>query len=687
MKLTEEQKQQNRRQIERINNWKELSGKNGFWLTAALAFLLLVILFAFFWLMDVIIIACKNGGLGGLHDFWNYLFAALKISSPGDLEGPRGWNIAAFLFFGIFATLLTPFLTAAITNSVTKYIDDAKAGRKVYKNLYGHYVLIGYNHYATQILSQILSSENESYAILMTTQNPIKLRELIENELENEYSKRVIIYAGDAIQKEKVDNLRLLYAEKLYLLDESEPHGSQYSRNLSVLKNIADAVAERTEPLEVYMQVNNFKAYNLMQRVDIPNDFFINPQGKVVIDLRPFNFYENWARLLWSFHKLPQYDTLDFEPLEGTDKHVHLVISSFNSMGRALLLEALRLCHYPNFEEARGKNKTIITIFDSRWEEMKDAFYAQYPNLNDIIDVSIDFHSIDINSSSARELITQWANEEKELLTIAICDKDPDTAMTKALNLPEAVFYQKDKFKYIEGEILPNSDKGEHEKLPMNESRVRVLVRQEQDEASNIFMPSKSMINYGIIENASYPHIRIFGMFKNGLDMKQLDDKIAICINGIYADESLKGEYYTIFHMSETECVDSIKKIFSLETQDHHWLDLWRSLPENMKWSNRFQADMYETYIAIMSRIQKKSIKEYDDIRKKLPEVEHLRWCAERIVAGWHQKDSDGMRVNERRIHKAIISYKDLNDEEKVKDYNVIATAKLLSDEAQKLFN
>ena len=45
------------------------------------------------------------------------------------------------------------------------------------------------------------------------------------------------------------------------------------------------------------------------------------------------------------------------------------------------------------------------------------------------------------------------------------------------------------------------------------------------------------------------------------------------------------------------------------------------------------------------------------------------------------------MRVNERRIHKAIISYKDLNDEEKVKDYNVIATAKLLSDEAQKLFN
>ena len=66
--------------------------------------------------------------------------------------------------------------------------------------------------------------------------------------------------------------------------------------------------------------------------------------------------------------------------------------------------------------------------------------------------------------------------------------------------------------------------------------------------------------------------------------------------------------------------------------------------------------------------------------------MEHRRWCAERIVAGWRQKDTDELRVNERRIHKSIIPYNELSEGEKIKDFNVIATAKLISDEAKKLY-
>lgn len=691
MKLTKEQIELNRKQIARINNWKKVSGKSGFWITALCSFAILFVIFMILWILHIVVVYYRGGNFEGAHDIWAYLFAAFKISSPpaSISHFTGGWRFFTFIIFGLCATLLTPFLTAAITHTVNRYINDAKEGRKVYKDLYGHYVLIGYNRFAVQILRHILKG-NDSYVIVLTIQNPIQLREALENELEEELAKRVIFYAGDALTKEKVGILRLQYAEKLYLLDESDKHSSQYTRNLSVLQNIVDDAANRTEPLEVYMQVNNSLAYNLLQRVDIPNEFF-KRNGKNVIDFRPFNFYENWARLLWSYHVLkdenglPVYEPLDFEPIENTDKHVHLVVSNFNSMGRALLLEAIRLCHYPNFDELTMKNKTIITVFDVNLKEKLDGFFAQYPNLmKDIIDINIDFQSIDINSKEARKQIECWAHDEFKMLTIAICDKNADTALTNALNLPESVFYQKNKFEYIEGDVIETTQQPEN--LPNNKSRVRVLVRQEQEDAINIFSPAESMLRYGIKENASYPHIKFFGMLKDGISIEQLDDSIAICINGIYADESAKGAYYTVFHMSETNCMDTIKSICSKENKEHHWYDLWRNLSENMKWSNRFQADMYGTYISILSRIQKLPSDKYDVIKRTLPDMEHRRWCAERIVAGWRQKDIDELRVNERRIHKSIIPYNELSEGEKIKDFNVIATAKLISDEAKKLY-
>lgn len=648
MKLTDEQKELNRQQIGRINNWKEISGKNGFWWIAIISLLVIVIFFIVFWLIDVVIVACNKGGLGGLKDFWSYFFAAFKISPPGALEGPMGWNIVSFWIYGIVATLLTPFLTAAITNSIAKYIDDTKFGRKVYKNLYGHYVLIGYNHYATQILSQLLSINDESYAIILTTQNPIKIRESVENELAKGYAKRVIIYAGDALQKEKIDDLRLLYAEKLYLLDESEPHGSQYSRNLSVLKNITDAVAERTEPLEVYMQINNFKAYNLMQRVDIPQDFFANKKGDIVVDFRPFNFYENWARLLWSFHKLPQYDTLDFEPLEGTDKQVHLVISCFNSMGRALLLEALRLCHYPNFDEATGKNKTIITIFDSRWEEMKDAFNAQYPlsHLQQITDIELDFQGIDVNSDVARNQMEQWACDEKQLLTIALCEKDPDTAMTKALNLPEEIF----------------------------RSRAHVLVRQELEHVNeDVFESDNKRV---------YPHLYFFGMLQEGVDMKQLDDQLAMCINGIY--DFYKG---TPLDLSDTqrlfECRQQIR-VALMHQDDESWNKEWLKKSQTDKWSSRFQSDMFKTYLSIWERHNGLSSKEFHEWQEILADMEHRRWIAERTIYGFRQKKGGETKDKRMKIHVDIKPYIELENETKNYDRNVVNTAPILVEELEK---
>lgn len=577
----------------------------------------------------------------------------------------------------LVVTLFVPFITTALLESVHSGINKVKEGRDIYTGIKGHYVLIGYNRYATQIIKRKLTG-NKAKAIILTTTNPIKLRDSLNNELNKEIAKRVIIYAGDAMLKEKIETLNLLYSERLYLLDEAQQsHTSQYTRNLSILKTIVEVVESRTTPLLVYMEVKSNKAYNLLQRVDIPQNFFHGKDGNVVVDFRPFNFYENWARMLWSSHVLkdennvPKYEPLDFEPLENTHKYVHLVISGFNSMGRALLLEAIRLCHYPNFVEAKdgkpAKNRTIISVFDDKIDVIMDSFNAQYPKLQERIDdVQIDFYNMGINSLKARDLVRQWTCDINKLLTIAICEKDADAAMTQAVNLPEAVYYQKEAF-------IHDADK------PENNNRTRVLVRQELDASS-----SDAIFAYQ--NRIAYPHIRMFGSFRDGLGLAQLDDRIAMCINGIYDEKSSKGEYLDILYASSlSECLEKMKDVFSQENKDSAWKQKWLELPENKKWANRFQADMYGTYIRILNRNSNLPRAEYEIFREKMAEIEHRRWLAERIVAGWRQKDEGSPRVDLRHIHSQMIPYAELDDKIKVMDFNVIATAQYIAKEAKKM--
>jgi hypothetical protein len=662
MNLTNEQNRLYNRQLHEIDFWHKISGSNGWKYMFSKIFRVILLFFVIVWVADFIISLCFSNGQGGLKDFFPFLFTAFKLASP-PVNSPW-YHILFYLIMGAIALCLTPVLTTCVMRAIDSRTDAIRKGRKVYPNMYNHFVVIGYNRYALKILSQILNG-NESYAIIMTTQDSIKLRETLENHLDRDISRRVIIYAGDAISQEKVASLNLNYARTLYLLHESD-NTSPYTHNLSILKNIVNAASgrDKEDPLEVYMQINSSKAYNLLQRVDIPSEFFMN-EGKVVVDFRPFNFHENWSRLLWSYYKLDKYDPLDFEPLENTNKHVHLVISGFNSMGRALLLEALRLCHYPNFDEKTKENKTVISIFDDQLKTTLDNFKAQYPNLDEIIDIQIDFHDSDINSPEARRLIEQWAKDEKELLTIAICDKDADVAMTYALNLPKVVFYQKELFK--------------HETPYENYNRTRVLVRQEIEKSFDEMFAYKNGI--------AYPHIQLFGSLEEGLCLTQLDDNIAICINGIYSEKSANGDYMNILYTeSLQDCIQKIHQVFDKEQNLDTWRGLWAKLSENMKWSNRFQADIYDMYIRLIERIQKLPRGEYDKISSMLPNIEHRRWCAERVTASWRQKEEDGYRVNELHIHKSIVPFSELPESEIIKDLNVIATAKLIADEADKLY-
>ena len=172
-------------------------------------------------------------------------------------------------------------------------------------------------------------------------------------------------------------------------------------------------------------------------------------------------------------------------------------------------------------------------------------------------------------------------------------------------------------------------------------------------------------------------------MLNRGISDSQLDDDLAMCINGIYSEKSKEGKDLNIFNYEDIRaCMDKIAEMCSEEKKMSDWKKKWMELSEDHKWSNRFQSDMYKLYIDTLDRTREES---QEAMKCLLAEVEHRRWIAERVTSGWRQKDENEFRVNERHIHHLMIPYDELPKEERTKDTNVIATAKLLVQESKRL--
>jgi len=243
------------------------------------------------------------------------------------------------------------------------------------------------------------------------------------------------------------------------------------------------------------------------------------------------------------------------------------------------------------------------------------------------------------------------------------------------------VYYQKDNFEYINCQL--STVDSHPSTLPCNHSRVRVLIRQQQFlTADDIFEPDKVLLEqFGLDKHPTYPNVKMFGMLSEDIGYSQLNDDAAICINGIYSEKSAQGESIFYIHQLE-ECMNNIRRVCTNHTTVTQWREQWFRLPENMKWANRFQVDIYRYYIDTQERIRLLPTQEQHKLMDQLVEVEHRRWLAERIVAGWRQCDTKHgeKRVKERRIHNCIVPFDQLSESEIIKDYNVIATAKLIAD-------
>ena len=598
-----------------------------------------------------------------------YLFGV----SPVD-ENYSAHQISALIIALIGIFIFNGLLITAFSSGIERYVERIREGRKRF-NMSNHVVMIGYNQYSISVIEQIFSKNKHTRLIILTTKEPLKVRAKLRATLPSSIDNKVIIYAGDGNTSKHVKSLNLDKAIGVYIMVEGNEWENQYTQSMLLLKEVSCNAGNRSinsnNLLPVFLFINESSSFELVKQLNIPPSYVGNivSDGTPLqqsIDLHIFNFYENWARLLWSYYGKKKdtnyvYDSLDFEPIENTDKYVHLVIVGFNSMGQALLMEAVRLCHYPNFDDKTGQNKSKITIIDPNGDSLRTIWNAQHPNMNEVKDIDIEFLSTNIEDFVSRMKLKEWSNDQRQMLTIAICMADPDLSMSLALSLPEEVF-----FNYNNLKLIPKDSNQPNGKqlVVENPTRTRILVRQ------NVKKSLSDIISYN---EEKYKHLKLFGTFLDGFDEDLLNDDLSICVNGIYSD-------YSNILSDEENGEKNLHQISYSSKYDEwakNWLDFSKT-PETHKLATRYQIDYYRSLLPLIERTVSPNGTIPDDILTKLANSEHRRWIAERCLSGWRQIKDGERRIDSLNIHTCITSHTNLPASELVKDRNVIRFARIL---------
>lgn len=170
--------------------------------------------------------------------------------------------------------------------------------------------------------------------------------------------------------------------------------------------------------------------------------------------------------------------------MADSDKTVRFVICGMTQMSYAMASTVAHIAHFPNFRN--GQNRTKICFIAPDIREEMDFFLGHYDNLfrlsnadyihwdqngepvierlrtplakyGDFLDMEWVFVDGSVESDNIRSLLHEWACNDKEYLSIALCENESDANVAASLYLPEAIYANKvPVFVYqpLSGEVL-----------------------------------------------------------------------------------------------------------------------------------------------------------------------------------------------------------------------------------------
>lgn len=616
---------------------------------------------------------------------------------PGNIyeETTAGARFFTTIVAVLGMVLMGGLLVTTFSNIVDKRVSKLDDGKVVYKKMADHYIIIGYGSITASIIRSL--KRKDAKIVLMTSQSVRMVRSRLFSSLSSDYEQRIYIYAGNIESEEHLMNLNFHSAIEVYVLGENSEQGRD-SKNLECVRKIAKLRGHQELILPVHVQMDKLTSYSTIQKLSLSREF-LTDNGKRTIYFRPFNFYENWSRILWGtiysktdpeaespksiMESKGSYSKLDYETVEA-DKYVHLVIVGFANMGQALFFEALRQCHYPNYYTS--KIKTRITVIDWNMDVLLPSFQARFPYLEQIEDVSVVYKKGMVEDPEVREYLVNESGNADAILTVAICLEDPDISLSTGLSLPDELYYR---IVNEEGvDVVENS-------------KTRILIRQSVCEGG-----MARLLGH---DKDKYRNVSIFGMADQGVSPEMMDDDFAMYINASYAlprviekslvkdadarfwepaqDESEAVKMYRealcdayVLYDAAKDNVGGKSFIDVLTGSDVSEalrkklrgvaFDMWLGLAEPLRFANRYQVDIYDTFA-----------KYYDVLngnRTTLSSMEHRRWLADRTIVGYRAYNpyqigrSLKAKKDIYKFHHCIRPFDELAEGDKNKDTDTI---------------
>ncbi len=703
---------------------------------------------------------------GGSHilTFREYLFSVLGAIDADPETAPVYAAYSACVRL-IGAILIGGVLTSFLCSLLSRFSNMTLRGLLV-PALSDHVIIVGYTPLTDDLIRMLLSESEKnafdlwhpyrlkhkrkgiSKILLYTSGDVQNIRDTLNSVLDSDMERRVVYAFGDMdmtnpkMSKEICQKLSILKARAVIILgDACDPVRGD-------LKNLAFAsvaggyvrrrrLAERSRfgkwvrasgpeqrrddleaiPVPFYVQMDNVPAFDLLKHLE----YKIGSRrmhgsidlGSLGVYIRPFSYYEGWARSIWGAPYVAKpYSPLDYRPMDR-ESYVHLVVAGLSKAGEALVIEAVRICHYPH-----GK-PTIITVVDSN-PDVEVDFRVHHSEIFNLADVTIEFVCARFQSAPVRALIAAKAKDRNCLLTVAICFRNIESTMFEGLCLPREVYYAYEPPCASDGTRTPNHVV-KRETYPKHPPRILVY----QEHVNGDPEEGESVVP------ARYRYVLPFGMQEQGLQTRCMRSFASMYLNAVTfwpmdADgksflevivrsehkasygkiedvicrftEKWKdvldcclpakipaGERYELLKIVLSSC-DSMLELFKkyafrrflLMEPVKEWGvsyvpdsygTMLRSLGLTVERLDRFKIDSADAFGALCDKNERMftEAKEHKGLECSLEEVEHRRWMANRALMGYRpsRPEEDEVRDDGYRYHDSIRPYSELAGAEK----------------------
>lgn len=593
-----------------------------------------------------------------------------------------GHNILLLITECLGTILFSGLIVSIITNVINLKVDDIKVGHVHYR-LKNHVVIIGYDAIVPSIISELVkhSQYSKSKIVLQASTSVDDIRNDLLSKLPRKALKRIVMVHAP---RQSVEELELLYtvnAKEIYVVGDrtQSDHDAENMYTFETLVAIHEKYgkAER-KPITIWFE--NESSYAALQLNDI------NSEWKRLFEFKPYHFYKRWAnRLLTNsdygtgVNKI-SYPELDHDGITvDSTKHVHLIIVGMNRMGIALAKEAAHMMHFPNFDEKTGENRTRITFIDDNADVEMNFFIGRHSGYFDIaptlyadmtekcidgfpknfegnkkhfLDIQFEFIKGRVESKYVREWIKKEMKDNDAITTIAICLHNPSQSFGMAMYLPEEV--------YTRG----RNDISKPWEVIDNDKVVNIFVRQEK--TGSLIKSFGDAAKSGGAKNKKYANIYPFGMVDDSFAINYYSNHLAMAFNYIY-------DFYFEYNNTLPASIPSVDEL----------LAKWKPISTSNKWSNLYLADSIEFKLRSIGE-NEESIRTAtlsDEQIEKMAYTEHSRWNMEKLLMGYRplndkerevENDTKKKLKNNMFVHHLIKPYKDLSEEDKQLDRNII---------------